>query len=166
MIGRRSRLSILLAITLILSNIPWLVVAGEGIPHFADLRNGSFEEWTDDIPDYWNGSITNIPLSGVARYTDSAHSGSSSLQLINTSGTGRRFTTQGYQIYSGVEYTVSYWVRGKGDIRVRYHDGSYKDIGGTAYYSIDSAEWTNIEVSFTADTTYSDTQLILFVRNT
>ena len=63
MIGRRSRLSILLAITLILSNIPWLVVAGEGIPHFADLRNGSFEEWTDDIPDYWNGSITNIPLS-------------------------------------------------------------------------------------------------------
>ena len=35
-----------------------------------------------------------------------------------------------------------------------------------AYYSIDSAEWTNIEVSFTADTTYSDTQLILFVRNT
>lgn len=166
MIGRRSRLSILLAITLILSNIPWLVVAGEGIPHFADLRNGSFEEWTDDIPDYWNGSITNISLSEVARYSDSAHSGSSSLQLINTSGTGRRFTTQGYQIYSGVEYTISYWVRGKGDIRVRYHDGSYKDIGGTAYYSVDSDEWTNIEVSFTADTTYSDTQLILFVRNT
>lgn len=162
----KSRLCILMIITLILSNLPWLSVAGEGIPHFADLLNGSFEEWTENIPDHWNGSITNIPLNDVARYTGSAHSGSSSLQLINDSATGRRFTTQGYQIYSEVEYTVSYWVRGKGDIRLRYHDGAYKDIGGTAYYSVDSEEWTHIEVTFTANTTYRDTQLILFVRNT
>src|SRR5690554_8226049 len=59
-----------------------------------------------------------------------------------------------------------YWVRGKGDIRVRYYDGSYRDIGGNSYYSIDSNEWTRIEVSFTAATDYSSTEFILFVRNT
>jgi LPXTG-motif cell wall-anchored protein len=164
--ARKSRLSILLVITLILSNMPWLSVAGEGIPHFADLLNDDFEQWTGNIPDNWNGSISNIPASGVARYSENPHAGSSSLQLINTSGTGQRFTSLGYQIYTGVQYTVSYWVRGKGDIRVRYHDGGYKDIGGTTYNSIDSQEWVKIEVSFTANTTYSNTQLILFIRNT
>src|SRR5690554_336986 len=159
-------LSMLLVIALILGIFPWTFAASQDVLHIADLLNGDFEQWSEDIPDYWDGSKTNIPLSGVARYTETPHSGDSSLQLVNASNTGRRLTTQGYQLHADVDYTVSYWVRGKGDIRVRYYDGSYRDIGGNSYYSIDSNEWTRIEVSFTAATDYSSTEFILFVRNT
>lgn len=131
------------------------------------LVNGDFEQWEDNLPAGWYGPRSNIGADNVNRYSADPQSGANAVQLVNTGTSGLRFTSQGYQMLAGRQYTVSYWVRGKGQIWVRYAD--YRNTtgpGGTSYLTVDADEWQQIQVTFTPAQTYESDVLIFMVRLT
>jgi len=70
----------------------------------------------------------------------------------------------------GVEYRFKYYARGRGDIRVGLFDN---DLGNgdfgykySSYFTLNSADWIEINQSVVADTTYPLAQFLFSVRNT
>ena len=128
------------------------------------LQNGSFEDWSGDAPTAWNGSKTNIAASGVSKSTD-ARTGSNALVLTVTSTSHKRYSTQAYRLKPGVEYTFSFWVKGKGDIRSAYAIGS--NYTYSEYSTINSTEWAQVSNTFSIkEETEGDYELVFSVKST
>ncbi|MDD4848301.1 MAG: PKD domain-containing protein [Bacteroidales bacterium] len=131
--------------------------------------NPGFETWTDAAPDGWNGSKSNIGAANIVQYSTSVHSGLSACQLINTTSSHKRFTTQPVSVVDQVEYTITFWVRGVGDIRTALFDGVSGSYGYTdynPYISVNSTEWVQESQSITAGGTVDDAEFIFSIRNT
>ncbi|MFW5879194.1 MAG: chitobiase/beta-hexosaminidase C-terminal domain-containing protein, partial [bacterium] len=128
-------------------------------------QNGDFENWTGGDPDNWLGARSSISAANVVEYTTAAHSGTTSCQLINTSGSHVRFTTQALSIMADTEYTVTYYVRGQGEIRnAFYRDGAYSAYSD--YTVVDSDAWTEIVYTFQHGTAVDDVEVIFSLINT
>ena len=128
-------------------------------------ENGDFENWTDGIPDNWYGATSSISNSNVVEYTSSVYSGSKACQLINTTATHKRFTTNSFSIDANVEYTVTYYARGKGEIRnAFYRNSNYSSYSD--YTVLDTDSWTEIVWTFQYNTAVSDVEVIFSVINT
>ncbi|GEL08271.1 chitobiase/beta-hexosaminidase C-terminal domain-containing protein [Salisediminibacterium halotolerans] len=97
-----------------------------------DLANGDFSDWTDGMPDAWNGEATNFPDSRVSQ-SDEAVTGDYSLALENTTASHNRFTTESYAIADGTTYEVSYEVKGSGNIRNAMYAPDYHGNGYSGY---------------------------------
>ena len=137
---------------------------------FAQINtNCGFESWTGTSPDGWLGSKTNIGAANVVQVTSGAHSGNYACQLINTASGHKRFSTQAIHVDNGTQYVISFWVKGKGDIRVAMFDGRETGSGYSpysAYHSINSTSYQLCTDTVEAVCTTDAGEFILSVRST
>lgn len=137
---------------------------------FAQINtNGGFENWTGTTPDGWLGSKTNIGADNVVQVTTGAHAGDYACQLINTASGHKRFSTQAIHVDNGTQYVISFWVKGKGDIRVAMFDGRETGSGYSsysAYHSINSTSYQLCTDTVEAANTTDAGEFILSIRNT
>jgi hypothetical protein len=151
-------------------------LAGSGQWSFATAEepglicNGDFEFWTAGVPDCWYGNTSNIGEANVVQYSSNVYSGNHAVQLINATGTHRRFTTKPTTVENGVVYTISFYVKGKGDIRTGLYDNRPGDSFGYAPYNdyiiINSNEWVKYTQQIAGGNNFSQAEFIFSVRNT
>ncbi|MBX7093568.1 MAG: T9SS type A sorting domain-containing protein [Flavobacteriales bacterium] len=130
----------------------------------------SFENWTGADPDGWKGSKTNFAADSIIMVTTGTIYGTKAVQLNNTTTSHKRFTTQPMAVTQGQVFEVSFWVKGRGDVRIGIFDSS--NVATTsgyhyaAYNTINTTNWTQYTQSITADTTWNTAQFIVSVKNT
>lgn len=131
------------------------------------IFTSDFEDWSGNIPANWNGTHTNIGAGNFTQYSTSAAFGNYACQLINTGTTHKRFTTTAMQITNGQTYSISFWVRGKGDIRMGLYNGIDANQNTYAsYINVNSNTWTKYSQQLVANATSSNAEFIISVRNT
>jgi hypothetical protein len=131
--------------------------------------NGGFEEWTAGKPDCWFGDKTTFAKAGVVQYEANVHGGNYACQLINTESAHKRFSTQSVTVVAGKDYHITFWVRGKGEIRTALFDARDGNNGYTPYnewISIDSDTWTQYTQIVTAEANAANAEFIFSIRNT
>lgn len=137
---------------------------------FAQINiNGGFESWTGSSPDGWLGAKSNIGANNVVQVTSGAHTGDYACQLINTASGHKRFTTQSIHVDNGMQYVISFWVKGGGDIRVAMYDGRETGSGFSPYsdyHSINSTSYQQYTDTVVAANTTDAGEFILSVRST
>lgn len=133
----------------------------------AQVVESGFEAWTGNTPDGWAGSKSHTVNLAYSQVTESVHGGSSALGLATTGTDHRRFSTQPVTVENGVEYTVSLWVRGAGEVRVGLFDEREASSGFSPYSSWTAATsgWTQVTKTVTAIKNSSIAEFILSVRN-
>lgn len=138
------------------------------------IVSSNFSSWTNNLPDGWMGSKTNIefnaPYDSVIQVTNSVVYGTAAVRLVNVGTSHKRFTTQAVTVSQGQTYEAKYWVRGQGDIRLGLFDNdlSNGDFGYTyaSYVSVNSSAWTMQTQTITADTSYNLAEFVLSIRST
>ena len=129
------------------------------------IVSDGFESWTDpNHPSLWFGSKTSIAASNVTQYTTSVHGGTYAVQLTSTSTSHARFTSQPVSVTAGTVYTISFWVRGHGNIRTNIWDGAYGTYN--AYINVNSATWAQQSQTVTAASTSTVAEFIFSVQST
>ena len=132
------------------------------------IVQSGFEAWTGGLPDGWFGSKSSIAQAGVLQVTTNPHSGSSAVQLVN--GTPhKRFTTQPLTVVSSTVYTVNFWVRGAGQVRVGLYDGRPGTSSGYSPYTsylTATSNWTEVTLSVAAATNATDAEFVISVVST
>jgi len=139
-------------------------------PVFQLICNGDFETWTGGLPECWYGSKSNLPAASVTQYTDNPQSGNSAVKLVRTEGTHQRFTSQATTVENGKVYKITFWLKGKGDVRTGLFDDRPGDSFGYAtyndYISINSTTWQENTQYITAANNTSIAEFIFSLRNT
>ncbi|MFN4233391.1 MAG: T9SS type A sorting domain-containing protein [Bacteroidia bacterium] len=136
--------------------------------------SSNFSAWTNNLPDGWMGSKTNIefntPYDSVLQVNSGVVYGTAAVRLVNAGTSHKRFTTQAVSVSQGQTYEAKFWVKGKGDIRLGLFDNdlSNGDFGYTyaSYISVNSTAWTMYTQTVTADTTYNMAEFILSLKAT
>lgn len=136
--------------------------------------SSNFSTWTNNLPDGWMGSKTNIefnaPYDSVLQVTNGVVYGTAAVRLVNAGTSHKRFTTQAVSVTQGQTYEAKFWVRGKGDIRLGIFDNDLGngDFGYTyaTYTSVNTTTWTMYTQTITADTTYNMAEFILSLKAT
>ncbi len=136
--------------------------------------SSNFSSWTNNLPNGWMGSKTNIefnaPYDSVVQVTNGVVYGTAAVRLVNAGTSHKRFTTQTVTVAQGQTYEAKFWVRGKGDIRLGLFDNdlSNGDFGYTyaSYISVNSSAWTMQTQTITADTAYNLAEFVLSLRST
>ena len=132
------------------------------------LIQSGFESWTNSLPDGWFGAKSNILQSGVVEMTANVHGGASAVQLINGSP-HKRFTSQPVTVVANTSYSVNFWVRGAGQVRVGLYDGRPGTSSGYAPYTsyvTATANWTEVTLSVAAAIDATDAEFIFSVIST
>ncbi len=146
----------------------FLIIFFMGIIHggvFAQVNtNGGFENWSDDAPTGWKGSATNAAASNFAKYTDDVYEGLNALQLINATATHKRFSTTSLSVQQARKYAVSFYAKGKGDVRVGLNVASNWSYNN--YFNIESSEYILCIDTIECNETSSSAQFLLSFRNT
>jgi hypothetical protein len=125
----------------------------------------NFENWTGGNPDGWMGDKTNIASANVIQVASGADFGNNLCQLVEASGSHKRFTTQNLSVVNGQAYEMKVWVRGEGVIRANLHNGTaYQTY--TNYTTVNSATNVQLTYTITSSNTANDAQFILSVVNT
>lgn len=149
--------------TLLLATL--LIAAGAN----AQVVESGFESWTDGQPDGWNGIRTNLPAAAITQATENVHGGDFAVRLARTAGTHQRFTTQDVEVTDGTTYTVTFWVRGTGQVRVGLYDARPGGSSGyapyTAYTAVTS-EWAQVTRTISAANTSDQAQFIISLHST
>ena len=128
------------------------------------IDNWGFEEWSGALPAMWFGSKSNIPSDGVQKETARAFEGVNAARLINTSATHRRFTTMEKSLPAG-RYACTFQARGTGEVRNAFFADDYSSY--SAYTTVNTTEWTQLDYTFNLARDVFDTfELIFSVRNT
>ena len=134
---------------------------------FAQVFSSSFEEWTNpNSPVGWLGSTTHTTNLAVNQSND-AQSGSFSCQLITTGTTHRRFSTQPIAATAGTVYSISFYIKGSGEVRTGLANAPFGPDNFQTYnsYVQASSEWTQHTQQITASST-GDVQFIFSVLET
>lgn len=131
------------------------------------IFQSSFENWTNNIPDGWNGIQTNIGAGNAVQYTTSAQAGTSAIQLINTTTSHKRYTTQALPIIATQSYDITFWVRGQGEVRT----GIYNGVNATQnvynpYIVVNSSTWTMHKQTVISNETNNLGEFIFSLRST
>jgi hypothetical protein len=133
------------------------------------ICNGDFEYWFDGLPECWYGAKSNINTSNVLQYDDNPYSGSYAVQLINTGSSHQRFTSQATSVEDGIEYEISFWVKGQGQIRTGLYDDRETGYGYATYndyIDVESDNWMEYSQTITAANTFDSAEFIFSLRNT
>lgn len=119
--------------------------------HAQVVFKADFENWTNNLPDGWMGSLSTISPDSVVRYTSNPHSGTSACRLIckgTTIASKKIFSSQPIIIESFAQYTLSYWFKGQGSITLKIKNGNIN-------LSIPSIFNPNINTNYTEWTKFS-----------
>jgi predicted extracellular nuclease len=133
---------------------------------FAQVFTSSFETWSNvNSPDAWLGSTTHTTSLTVNQSTD-AQIGTYSCQLVTSGTAHRRFSTQPIAVTAGTVYSISFFLKGAGEVRTGLANAPF---GGTDYQSYNSyiqasSTWTQHTQQITATLT-GDAQFIFSVIN-
>lgn len=127
------------------------------------LENADFENWVDSIPVAWYGGTSNIDSSAVSPSED-AYSGKFACCLVKTQKTHARFSSQPFPLKEGY-YQLTYYAKGKGDIRNSYFKGKSYDAY-SEYVSLSEKEWTKIDYIFHVKADLDSVELIFSVAST
>jgi hypothetical protein len=133
------------------------------------IVSNDFETWNGNVPVGMVGAKTNLLAANINPYTVSAHSPTQACKLENTTTSLKRFTTQPHTVTNGTVYTVTYWVRGHGDIKVGLFDGRSTGSGyyyNSTYTTINSSTWAQQTATVTAATDTAKAEFIFAVKNT
>jgi len=135
----------------------------------AQVFSSGLEDWTNDLPDDFMGSKTNMGAGNVLQVTENPHGGSSAARLINATNSHKRFTTQNVAVVENTVYDFTFWVRGTGEVRTGFYDG-LSDEGtsytyGTFYVSTGN-EWVEVTQQVSCPPGATNAQFVLSVRNT
>lgn len=134
---------------------------------FAQVFTSSFENWSGpNSPDGWMGSATHTTSLTVNQSSD-ANTGDYSCQLVTSGTSHRRFSTQPMAVTAGTVYTITFYLKGAGEIRTGLVNAPF---GGSDYQSynpyIDATPtWTQHTQTITASLT-GDAQFIFSVLET
>jgi hypothetical protein len=123
-----------------------------------------FEDWTGNVPNQWFGVKTNLEIDSIYQYANSAHSGTFSCRLQNRESSHKRFTTQALSVTQGESYNISFWVRGKGKIRVGLFDGV--NWLYNTYIDVNSTAWEIHSQSIVSGNTATNAEFILSLQST
>lgn len=134
----------------------------------AQLFESDFSNWTDDAPDGWVGSRTNLADEAINQVDNDGGTGDFAVQLIRTESGHQRFSTQPLTVEAGVNYEITFRVRGSGEVRTGLYDNREDAFGYVYanYNNINSEEWTEITQSLIAAENTDQAEFILSVRNT
>ncbi len=138
----------------------------------AQVFQSGLEDWTGTAPNGWGTSgVTNIGAANITQVADNPHSGTYAVRLTNAASGHKRFGTESVTVTNTQNYTVSFWVRGAGEVRVGLYDGRTGGSAGYAGYSpytiVSSPnDWIQVTQSVAAANDTTGGQFILSVRNT
>jgi hypothetical protein len=132
--------------------------------------SSNFSSWTSNSPDGWVGSKTNFAADSIIEVSTGAMYGTASAQLINTSSSHKRFTTQPVAVTNGQNYEIRFWVKGKGDVRTGIFDNK-QGTGNFGYHygsyiSVNDVNWKMYSQVISADTTFNSAEFILSIKTT
>ncbi|MDR0364646.1 MAG: choice-of-anchor J domain-containing protein [Bacteroidales bacterium] len=129
------------------------------------VSNPGFEEWSDGAPSGWMGEKSNIGANNVVQ-SDDSHTGSYACQLINTESAHKRFTTKPVTVETGQIYTITFYLKGSGEIRTGLYDNR-TDASGYFYndYAKASDNWIQVTQEIEAANSLSSAEFIFSVRN-
>jgi len=133
------------------------------------IFESGFEDWSNNLPTDWFGVRTNLPGSGVAQVSEDVHGGDFAVRLTRATSGHQRFSTQDVSVEDGETYSVNFWVRGEGQIRLGLYDGRATGSGYatyTPYTNVSGNVWTEVTLAITAANSASDAQFILSIQNT
>ena len=132
-----------------------------------------FETWTGvQAVTGWNGSKTNITTTtGDSAKKDSImpFHGSYCVDLVNTTTSTKRFSTQPLAITAGTVYNVRYWVKGSGSIKPALYGVKYADGFGylsASYVTVNSSTWAVYNQQLLADSTNANAQFLFYAKST
>ncbi|MBK6829584.1 MAG: carbohydrate binding domain-containing protein [Flavobacteriales bacterium] len=128
-----------------------------------------FENWPDTVPSDWMGTKTTISADSVIQVSTDVHGGTYAVRLQNSTTSHKRFTTQPVTVTTGTIYTISFWVRGQGNIRTGLFDNRPTGSGYAtynAYYNSTGNTWTEVTQQIAAAMDYNSAEFILSVQST
>ncbi len=128
-----------------------------------------FENWPDTVPSDWMGSKTTLNADSVIQVSTNVHGGAYAARLQNSTTTHKRFTTQPTAVTNGTIYTISFWVRGQGNIRTGLYDNRPTGSGYSsynAYYNSTGNTWTEVTQQIAAAMDFATAEFILSVQST
>lgn len=133
-----------------------------------ELFFSGFETWNSaHKPAGWFGVGTNIDSNSVNKVTTGAFEGSFAVELKNETTTHKRFSTTAVSVETNTTYNISFYAKGKGEVRTGYYKGQGTSYGQYASYAaINSTTWTKVTQSLLVDTTSSTAEFVLSFRNT
>ncbi len=136
---------------------------------FTLVCNGDFEAWSAGVPVCWYGDRSNINRNNVNRFETDSQTGRYSAQLVNTGSGHQRFTTEPTILEEGISYRITFWVKGKGDIRTGLFDARETGFGYAPYNDyilVESDTWTEYSQIVTAANSTNEAEFIFSLRNT
>lgn len=138
--------------------------------------SSNFENWnaTNDSVVEFGGTKSSIYPAGtsigITKVATGGVYGPSSAQLKNTTTSHKRLASDKVSVTEFVQYEIKFWARGTGDIRSGLYDN---DLGNGdfgykygSYVTLDPTNWTEFTQQIIADTTTTDAEFLLSVRNT
>ncbi|HEY0977304.1 MAG TPA: T9SS type A sorting domain-containing protein [Flavobacteriales bacterium] len=133
----------------------------------AQVVDSGFEAWTGGEPDGWVGSKTHTSNLVYSQVTEDVHGGTSAVGLATTGADHRRFTTQPVTVEANVEYTVTFWVRGGGQVRVGLFDERPSGSGYAPYsgWTTATATWAQVSQTVTAVQSSTAAEFIFSVQS-
>ena len=152
--------------------------------HFRNQQEGSYVHFTSTSGLIGNigqanysaaklgivGMSTNIALDSLFQETDNVHAGSFAVRLQLGSGTHKRFTTQPMAVTAGTTYDITFWVRGRGQIRTNIYDGRATGSGYGTYNPYveltDGITWQEVTQSVSCTNSSAEGEFIFSVLGT
>ncbi|MBL8003218.1 MAG: carbohydrate binding domain-containing protein [Flavobacteriales bacterium] len=145
------------------------MIALAGTLQAQTVFTSDLEGWTNNLPDGWVGSKTNINTDSIFQTANNPHGGTYAVELHNTTP-HKRFTTQPVAVTSGTSYTISFWVRGQGQVRTGLFDGRPGGSSGyapyNAYVTVSSNSWQQVTQTVTCAYDTTGGEFILSVLST
>ncbi|MDR0364260.1 MAG: T9SS type A sorting domain-containing protein [Bacteroidales bacterium] len=136
------------------------------------LMNANFSEWNSNGRAVgWHGIVTTSGNDIIAR-SNIYHSDPYSCQLTNVESTPKRFSTTSFKITADHEYSIKFWVRGQGEVRVGVWNGNDRENEENYAYSgdyikVDSDTWTFHSLNVKSLSNQQNMgQFVIFFKNT
>ncbi|MFH0895412.1 MAG: T9SS type A sorting domain-containing protein [Bacteroidota bacterium] len=127
------------------------------------------ETWSGTRPVGFTGVKTSLAIDSTAQYTTNVHGGTYACRIYSGTTSHKRLTTAAQTITTGQSYTITFWVRGHGEVRTGLWTSDPSGTTGYLYNSyiiVNSATWTQQTQTVTSDTNSSTAEFIFSFRNT
>lgn len=134
------------------------------------IFTSDLEAWTGNVPDGWVGAKTNFPQQDITQASTNPHGGLYAVNLNNDTSGHKRFTTTQQTVVAGTAYTISFWVRGQGEVRTGLFDGRPGGSSGYSpynnYVTVSSNTWQQVSQTVSCANDTVGAEFIISVRNT